>query len=228
MPRLLDDPILLLDLLNLSGHHFGLRDRRLLVLADHHARRRSSDQLPGTGAGGDDELERIGELAAINHGVRAPFKNELTIVSADGCIRSRRERSATTMLRSRSTADVSSSLTTTKSYSANAATSSRATCSRRWISVSLSLLRPRSRCSSTALALMISSDTRRPSAFDPIVFTSRFISCSRKSSLRPHGSGLSASALQWDTWTRKRVTSSLMSERAAMRTISCATAFSSA
>ena len=40
---------------------------------------------------------------------------------------------------------------------------------------------------------MMSSDTRRPSAFDPIVFTSRFISCSRKSSLRPHGSALSAS-----------------------------------
>ena len=36
---------------------------------------------------------------------------------------------------------------------------------------------------------MMSSETRRPSAFEPIVFTSRFISCSRKSSLRPHGSG---------------------------------------
>ena len=65
----------------------------------------------------------------------------------------------------------------------------------------------------------------RPSAFEPIVFTSRFISCSRKSSLRPHGSGAVARA----TSTARRgrgtaTTSSLMSERAANRTISCATA----
>ena len=46
------------------------------------------------------------------------------------------------------------------------------------------------------LAAMISSDTRRPSAFEPIVLTSRFISCSRKSSLRPHGSVASVQRLQ--------------------------------
>ena len=53
--------------------------------------------------------------------------------------------------------------------------------------------------SSSAFAAMISSDTRRPSAFEPIVLTSRFISCSRKSSFRPHGSGPSASVTQCDT-----------------------------
>ena len=46
--------------------------------------------------------------------------------------------------------------------------------------------------------------TRSPSAFEPIVFTSRFISCSRKSSLRPHGSGASASARQCARWARNR------------------------
>ena len=79
-----------------------------------------------------------------------------------------------------------------------------------------------------ALAAMMISDTRRPSAFEPIVFTSRFISWRRKSSLRPQGSALSASAIQCATWPRNRATSSLMSDRAAIRTISCATAFSSA
>ena len=43
--------------------------------------------------------------------------------------------------------------------------------------------------SSSAFAWMISSETCRPSAFEPMVLISRFISCSRKSSLRPHGSG---------------------------------------
>ena len=69
---------------------------------------------------------------------------------------------------------------------------------------------------------MISSETRRPSAFEPMVLISRFISCSRKSSLRPHGSSLSASASQCARCARNRVTSSLMSDRAAARTISCA------
>src|SRR5262249_38827494 len=120
-----------LDLLDLPGQDFRLRHRRLLVLADRHARHRSREELPGPRAGGGDELERIGQLAAIDHGVRVPFQTELTMVAADGCIRSRRARSAMTMLRSRSIAEASSSLTTTKSYSVNAVTSSRATCSRR-------------------------------------------------------------------------------------------------
>ncbi len=42
--------------------------------------------------------------------------------------------------------------------------------------------------SSSALAAMISSETFKPSAFEPIVLTSRFISCSRKSSFLPTGS----------------------------------------
>ena len=39
------------------------------------------------------------------------------------------------------------------------------------------------------------SDTAGPSALEPVVLTSRFISCSRKSSLRPHGSGESLQRL---------------------------------
>src|SRR5262252_865555 len=100
-----------LDLLDRPGDDFLLRDRRLLVIGDIHARRRSVEQLARTSAGGDDELERIRELAAIDH------ENVLTMRSASLCIRRRRARSAMTMLRSRSTAAVTSSLTTTKSYS---------------------------------------------------------------------------------------------------------------
>ena len=47
-----------------------------------------------------------------------------------------------------------------------------------------------------------------------MVLTSRFISCSRKSSLRPQGSGLSASVSQWARCPRRRVTSSDTSDRA--------------
>ena len=53
---------------------------------------------------------------------------------------------------------------------------------------------------------------------------SRFISCSRKSSFRPHGSSASESAVQWARCARNRVTSSLMSERPTVRTISWAIA----
>ena len=45
----------------------------------------------------------------------------------------------------------------------------------------------RIRSSSAFMSTMI-GDTCSPSDFDPMVFTSRFISCSRKSSFRPHGS----------------------------------------
>src|SRR5262245_11827204 len=100
-----------LDLLDRPGDDFLLSDRRLLVIGDVDARRRSVEELAGAGAGGDDELERIRELAAIDH------ENVLTIPSASPCIRSRRARSARTMPCSRSTAAVTSSLTTTKSYS---------------------------------------------------------------------------------------------------------------
>src|SRR4029434_6025170 len=79
--------------------------------------------------------------------------------------------------------------------------------------------------SSSALAEITRFDTRSPSAFDPIVFTSRFISCSRKSSLRPHGSGDCASAAQWARCARNRAISSLISERAAVLTISWAIRF---
>ena len=41
----------------------------------------------------------------------------------------------------------------------------------------------------------MTSETAGPSAFDPAVLTSRFISCSRKSSLRPQGSGDSREGL---------------------------------
>src|SRR3954452_23351700 len=136
--------ILRLNLFDGLGHHFLRRDSGLLVVAHLDARRRSGQQLPGAGAGGDDELERVGELGTVNH------ENVLTMVSASACIRCSRARSLTTMPRRRSTAAATSSLMTTKSYSVYAATSSRATCSRRWIAASLSLLRPRSRCSRTA------------------------------------------------------------------------------
>src|SRR5689334_8889069 len=113
-----------LDLLDRAGGDLLLRDGRLLVLADRDPRRRAGQQLPRPRPGGHDEFEGVRELAAIDH------ENVLTIVSASPCIRCRRARSAMTMLRSRSTAPVTSSLTTTKSYSEKAATSARATCSR--------------------------------------------------------------------------------------------------
>src|SRR5262245_16594614 len=79
------------------GHHFALRDGGLLVVADFDAGRRSGQELAGAGAGRDDELERILELAAVNH------EKVLLIVSASTRIRSSRTRSAMTMPRSRST-----------------------------------------------------------------------------------------------------------------------------
>src|SRR5215467_12111669 len=144
MPLLVERGRCAVDLFDRFRDHFLLRDRRLLVIADLDARNRSGEELAGAGARGDDEFERIRELAAIDH------ENVLTMLSASPCIRRRRARSAMTMHRSRSTAAVTSSLTTTKSYSEYAATSSRATCRRRCISGSLSLLRPRSRCSRIA------------------------------------------------------------------------------
>src|SRR5438067_8436659 len=117
--------LVVLDLLDGRGDDLGLRERRLLVLAGRHARRGSGEQLARARAGGDDELEGIRELASVDH------ENVLTMSCASSRIRCRRARSATTMLRRRSTAAVTSSFTTTKSYSENAATSSRATCRRR-------------------------------------------------------------------------------------------------
>src|SRR5581483_1691910 len=143
-PRLLGDPGLPLDLLDGARQHFLLRHRRLLVQADLDARHRAGEQLSRASASRDDEFEAVGDLGLFAHA------NVLTIRSASGRMRPRRARSAMTMLRSRSTAAVSSSLTTTYSYSVNDATSSRATCSRRWIAASASLLRPRSRCSRMA------------------------------------------------------------------------------
>src|SRR6187455_3860871 len=96
-----------LQLFHRLGDHFTLRDGCLLVLADLDSRSRSGKELPGAGAGGDDEFERVGEFATVNH------VKVLIIVSAPGRIRSSRARSATTMLRRRSTAAVNSSFTTT-------------------------------------------------------------------------------------------------------------------
>ena len=67
-----------------------------------------------------------------------------------------------------------------------------------------------------------------PSIFEPIVFSSRFISWTRKSSLRPHGSGPPASICQWSKWPRSRTSSSSTSDRATNRTTSCASARGSA
>src|SRR3954447_6358499 len=108
-----------LDFLDRPGDHLALGDGGLLVFAHVDAGRRSGEQLPRPGPGRDDELESILELGGIAH------ENVLTISSAAPRFRCRRARSAMTMLRSRSTAAVTSSLTTTKSYSENAATSSR-------------------------------------------------------------------------------------------------------
>src|SRR5207249_11043958 len=56
-----------LDLLHVPRDHFLLRNRRLLVLADGDARRRSLQELARPCTGGDHEFERIGKFAAINH-----------------------------------------------------------------------------------------------------------------------------------------------------------------
>src|SRR5713226_5800981 len=55
-----------LELLDPVGDDFLLRDRGLLVLADGDARRRSGEELTRARAGGDHELERVGQLASIN------------------------------------------------------------------------------------------------------------------------------------------------------------------
>src|SRR5712691_8469044 len=107
----LSHQFLLLDLFYGLRDHFLLRDRRLLVLADRDAGRRPGEELARAGAGGDDEFERILELAAVNH------ENVLTMRSASPRIRGRRARSAMIILWRRSTAAARSSLTTTKSYS---------------------------------------------------------------------------------------------------------------
>ena len=62
-----------------------------------------------------------------------------------------------------------------------------------------------------------------PSAFEPMVLTSRFISWSRKSSLRPQGSRRVDSAAQCARWAAEA--DHLLADvgRAANRTISCAT-----
>src|SRR5437762_13749192 len=96
-------------LLHCLRHHFLLRDRCRLVLAGGDAWRRSVEQLPRPRAGRHDELERVAKSGAINH------EKVLTMVSASSRIRSSAARSAMTMLRSRSTALVSSSFTTTYS-----------------------------------------------------------------------------------------------------------------
>src|SRR6266511_2766759 len=111
----------LLDLLDHLRDHFLLCHCRLLVLADRDARGGSREQLTRARPGSDDEFERVVQLGTVNHA------NVLTIISAGARIRCSRARVAMTMLRNRSTAPVSSSLTTTNSYSEKAATSSRAT-----------------------------------------------------------------------------------------------------
>ena len=65
-----------LDLLHLLRDDFTLRDGGLLVIADVDARRRSGKQLARARAGGDHEFERVGQLAAVNH------VNVLTMFSA--------------------------------------------------------------------------------------------------------------------------------------------------
>src|SRR5438552_18590744 len=55
------------DLFDRLRHDLALRDDGLLVVADLHARGRSGQELAGAGASHDDELERILELAAIDH-----------------------------------------------------------------------------------------------------------------------------------------------------------------
>src|SRR5262245_31014531 len=114
-----------LDRLDGLRHHFLLCDDGHLVLADRHTRRGAGQQLAGAGPGSHDERERVGQLASINHGLPIiRFVGSLkvrTMRSAVERIRSRRARSPTTMARKRPTAEATSSLTTMKSYSLNAA-----------------------------------------------------------------------------------------------------------
>src|SRR5581483_10572301 len=60
--------LLVLDLLDAPRHHFFGGDGGLLAIVHLDARRGSGEELPRTRAGGDDELERILKLAAIDHG----------------------------------------------------------------------------------------------------------------------------------------------------------------
>src|SRR5215468_6220934 len=55
------------DFLDLLRDDFFLGDRGLLAIACRDARNGPVQQLTGAGTGGDDELERVGKLAAINH-----------------------------------------------------------------------------------------------------------------------------------------------------------------
>src|SRR5215813_2507905 len=55
------------DLLDLPRDDFFLSDRGLLAIPDHDAGNRAVQELAGARTCGDDELEGIGELAAINH-----------------------------------------------------------------------------------------------------------------------------------------------------------------
>src|SRR5580765_5925470 len=131
--------LLRLDLLDRPGDHFFSGDGGFLVIADGHPGRGPGHELPGASAGRDDELERVGQLASVDH------ENVLTMCSAWVTICFNNERVERTMLRRRSTAAVMSSLMTMNSYSAKLETSVRATCSRRSIDSPLSLLRARSR-----------------------------------------------------------------------------------
>src|SRR6478672_8487321 len=96
--NLLTYQILPLDCFHRLRDHFLRGDGRLLVLADADARRRAGQQLARPRPGGDDELERVGQLGTVNHA------KVLTMFSAPACIRCSRARSLTTMLRRRSTA----------------------------------------------------------------------------------------------------------------------------
>jgi hypothetical protein len=62
-------------------------------------------------------------------------------------------------------------------------------------SILLDILNPLAHLLELRLRRDDESDTRRPSAFEPMVFTFGSFR-SRKSSLRPHGSALSASVTQ--------------------------------
>src|SRR5204862_281744 len=69
--------------------------------------------------------------------------------------------------------------------------------------------------SNSAFNVTTSREIRLSFAFEPIVFTSRFISCARKSSVRPTGSfDFTQSSNCWK-WLSSRVSSSEISERSA-------------
>src|SRR5687768_9689589 len=68
------------------------------LLAAGRPRRASAEELPGTGAGNDDELERIRHTGSIGH--CGSFRNDLTICSATGRMVRCRARSAQMMARS--------------------------------------------------------------------------------------------------------------------------------